>query len=80
MIKELAPLLKADSEKSQFQDGTKFPGMEMVLIVIVILVIILATKPWTAEAMSKGMLEIPTTLPDVGHATVLAILLHIVVL
>ena len=73
-------LTKADSKNRQFQDGTKFPGMEMVLMAIVILVIILATKPWTAEAMWKGMLEIPTTLSDVGHATILAILLHIGVL
>ena len=51
LTKELAPLLKADLEKRQFQDGTKFLGMEMVLMVIVILVIILDTKPWTAEAM-----------------------------
>ena len=51
LIKELAPLLKADLERKQSQDGTKFPRMEMVLMVIVILVIILDTKPWTAEAM-----------------------------
>ena len=78
LIKELAPLLKADLERKQSQDGTKFPGMEMVLMAIVILVIILDTKPWTAEAMWEGMLEIPTTLPDVGHEIVLVILLHIV--
>ena len=76
----MAPLLKANLEKRQFQDGTKFLGMELVLMVIVILVIILSTKPWTVEAMWKWMLEIPTTLSDVGYATVLAILLHIVVL
>jgi hypothetical protein len=51
LIKELAPLLKVDLERKQSQDGTKFLGMEMILMVIVILVIILDTKPWTAEAM-----------------------------
>ena len=51
LIKELAPLLKADLERKKSQDGTKFLGIEMVLMVIVILVIILDTKPWTAEAM-----------------------------
>ena len=80
LIKELAPLLKADSEKRQFQDGTKFLGMEMVLMVIVILLIILYAKPWTIEAMWKGMLETPTSLSNVGHATVLGILVHIIVL
>ena len=78
MIKELAPLLKEDLERKKSQDGSKFPWMEMVLMVIVILVIILDTKPWTVEAMWEGMLEIPATLSDVGHATVLVILLHIV--
>ena len=78
LIKELAPLLKEDLERKQSQDGTKFLGMEMVLMVIGILVIILDTKPWTAEAMWEGMLEIPATLSDVGHATILVILLHIV--
>ena len=51
LIKELDPLLIADLERKQSQDGTKFLGMEMVLMVIFILVIILDTKPWTAEAM-----------------------------
>ena len=47
----VGPTPQAYSKKRQFQDGTKFLVMEMVLMVIVILVIILATKPWIAEAM-----------------------------
>ena len=45
LIKELPPLLKVDLERKQSQDGTKFLGMEMVLMVIAILVISLASKP-----------------------------------
>ena len=70
----MAPLLKKDSEKRQPQDGTKLPSMKKVSVVIVYLVINLVTKPWTAESMQKEVLEIPTTLIDVGHVTTLAIL------
>ena len=73
----MAPLLKKDSEKRQPQDGTKLPGMKKVSMVIVSLVINLVTKTWIAEAMQKEVLEIPTTLLDVGDVTALAILLHI---
>ena len=51
----------------------------MVSMVIAFRVMLLATKPWTVEAMQKEVLEIPTTLSDVGHVTVLVMLLHIVV-
>ena len=49
-------------------------------MVIVSLVINLVTKPWTIEPMQKEVLEIPTTLLDVGDVTALAILLHIAIL
>ena len=76
----MAPLLKTDSEKRQPQDGTKLPRMEMVSMVIVFHVMLLATKPWIVEAMQKEVLEIPTTLLDVGHVTAFAILPNIVIL
>ena len=75
----MAQVLKTDSEKRQPQDGTKLPRMEMVSMVIVFHVMLLATKPWIVEAMQKEVLEIPTTLSDVGHVTALAILLHIAI-
>lgn len=54
--------------------------MKKVSMAIVSLVINLVTKPWTPEAMQKEVLEIPTTLLDVGDVTALAILLHISIL
>ena len=76
----MAPLPKKDSRKRQPQDGTKLLGMKKVSMVIVSLVINLVTKPFTVEAMKKEVLEIPTTLLDVGHVTALAILVHIAIL
>ena len=52
-IKELAPLLQIDSERRQPLDGTKLLGMEMVSMVIVFLVVLLATRPWTVSTMQE---------------------------
>ena len=66
--------------QEEVSDGTKLLSMKRVSMVIVSLVINLVTKPWTTKAMQKEVLEIPTTLLDVGHVTTLTILLHISIL
>ena len=45
---------------------------------IVFHVMNLVTKPWSANIMKKEGLEISTTQLDVGNATMLVTLLHIV--
>ena len=53
----MAPLLKEDSERRQPHNGTKPPGMKKVSMVISLLVINLATKPWIESTMQKEMLK-----------------------
>ena len=60
-------------------DGTKTPSMKRVSMITIYLASNLVTKPWTVETMQKEVLEISTTLLDVGHVTTLAILPHIVI-
>ena len=51
----MAPLLQTDSERRQPLDGTKLPSMEMVSMVIVFLVVLLATRPWTVSTMQEEL-------------------------
>ena len=51
-VKKLVPLLKEYSKEIQLQDGIKHPGMNMVLMVIVIHVMILVIVIWIVDYVS----------------------------
>ena len=67
-IKKLVPLLKANSEERQLQDGIKHPGMKTISMVIVTHVMILVTRHGIADTMQE-VLGILTIQLDVGLPT-----------
>ena len=79
-IKELVLLLRASSEKTYHQSGTRYPGMNIDSMVIVIHVMVLVTRLWTVHSMEEEVLEVQITQLDARLITILAMLLQIATL
>ena len=75
-IKNLVPLFNTSSKKRHPKGRLKHPGIKIVSMVIAIDVMILVIGHWIADLMQE-VLGLPTIWLDVGHVTVLAILLQI---
>ena len=56
-IRDLVLLLRASSEKTHLQDGTKHQGMNVISMVIVMHVMVLVTRLWILLAMGEEVLE-----------------------
>ena len=78
-IKELVLLLRASSEKTHLQSGTRYPGMNIDSMVIAIHVMVLVTRLWTVHSMEEEVLEVQITQLDAGLVTILAMLLQIAI-
>ena len=77
---DLVLLLKESSEKTHLQSGTRYPGMNIDLMVIAIHVMVLVARMWTVHSMEEEVLEVQLTQLDVGLVTILAMLLQIATL
>ena len=76
-IRELVLLLRASSEKTHRQDGTKYQGMNIISMVIVLHVTVLVTRLWTIHSMEEYVVEVPIKQLDVGPVITLSMFLQI---